>query len=75
MKNPLICDWLNGNNKRCAGLFGNAGKNLFCFLLRDQPVVPQLSEDRRRYPQVYIYCHIKIMYNKLRKLKRAKKKT
>ena len=49
----------DGNNKRRTSLFCNASKNLFCFLLRDQSVVSQLSEDRRRYPQVYVCCHIK----------------
>lgn len=58
MKDPLIYDWLNGNNKRRAGLFGNAGKDLFSFLLRDQSVVPQFSENRCCNPQVYIRCHI-----------------
>lgn len=58
MKDPLICDWLNGNNKRCAGLFGNAGKDLFSLFLRYQSVVSQLSEDCCCHPQVNIYCHI-----------------
>ena len=57
MKDPLICDRLNGNNKCSAGLFCNAGKDLFCFFLRNEAVVSQLSEDRRRYPQVYVCCH------------------
>ena len=46
------------NNKRRAGLFGNTGKDFFSFLLRDQSVVSQLSEDRRCYSQVYVCCHI-----------------
>ena len=43
MKDPLIYDWLNGNNKRCTGLFCNVGKDLFGFFLRNEAVVSQLS--------------------------------
>ena len=64
MRDPLICDWLNGNNKRRAGLFGNAGKDLFGLLLSYQPVIPKFSEDRCCYPQVYVGCHIEPPYIK-----------